>query len=109
MGGGMNVATYHGKTQNECAQLCNGNSRCQSYDWRPYSGYNCALNSVKCPHGNAQVPTSADGTEMAPGTTSGRPTDCFNNFYRRVASGKFQNRCGSMSYYKLLILQTQPR
>lgn len=48
--GGMNVATYHGKTQNECAQLCNGNSRCQSFDWRPYSGYNCALNSVKCPH-----------------------------------------------------------
>merc|ERR1712113_1174985 len=43
-------STYHGKTQNECAQLCNGNSRCQSFDWRPYSGYNCALNSVKCPH-----------------------------------------------------------
>jgi len=61
--GGHNVATYHGKNQMECASLCNRNSRCQSFDWRPYSGYNCALNHVKCPHRNcgASDPTGWDG------------------------------------------------
>lgn len=61
--GGHNVAEYNGKTQTECAILCNGNRRCKSFDWRPYTGYNCALNYVKCPHSHCggSDPTGWDG------------------------------------------------
>lgn len=53
--GGHNYRTFNGKSLNECAQACSDTSQCKSFDWRPFGGYNCALNYVKCPHSHCSV------------------------------------------------------
>jgi len=58
---GWNIKQYSNIDVTKCARYCNLNEDCKSFDWRPQSGYNCALqNIVKASAGSAYRRCSND-------------------------------------------------